>query len=76
MMGRSVKRVELCERENRLSLQKCLVAAEPIAKGEYLTARNVVARRTGGHGIPAKYINDVIGKPMHCDLALGDIIDV
>ena len=76
MMGRSVKRVELCERENRLSLQKCLVAAEPIAKGEYLTARNVVARRTGGHGIPAKYINDVIGKPMHCVLALGDIIDV
>ncbi|MFZ8170816.1 N-acetylneuraminate synthase family protein [Alteromonas macleodii] len=75
MLGSSIKRVELCERENRLALQKCLVASQSIRMGGFITSDNIVARRTGGEGIPAKYLQDLIGKVANRDYVKGEIID-
>lgn len=75
MMGREIKRVELCETENRLALQKCLVASTSIAKGEPLTKENMVARRTGGEGVSARFISDLVGMFAMQDYAAGDIIE-
>lgn len=75
MMGRQVKRVELCERDNRLALQKCLVAASPIQKGEVFTRENLVARRTGGRGVPAKFLEELIGRNANINYAAGAVIE-
>jgi len=75
MMGREIKRVELCEKENRLALQKCLVAATSITKDTVLTKENMVARRTGGNGFPANFLGDLVGQVAKQDYAPGDIIE-
>jgi len=56
MMVRNIKRVELCARENRLSRQKCLVASCHIEPGVAFNESNICAKRTGGVGIPANYV--------------------
>lgn len=76
MMGRSIKRVELCERENRLSLQKCLVASCNIEPGVVFSENNICAKRTGGLGIPANYAQSVYGKSATSVFKAGDIINV
>jgi N,N'-diacetyllegionaminate synthase len=75
MMGRDIKRVELCEKENRNALQKCLVAKRAIEKGESYSYDNVVARRTGGKGIPANYLSDIVGNVSHQHVNAGEIIN-
>ena len=75
MMGREIKRVELCEKENRLALQKCLVAATSISAGEALTSENMIARRTGGKGVPANFLGELVGELATLDYAPGDIIE-
>ncbi|MDO6540682.1 N-acetylneuraminate synthase family protein [Alteromonas stellipolaris] len=76
MMGRNIKRVELCERENRLSLQKCLVASCHIEPGVAFNESNICAKRTGGVGIPANYVQSVYGKLATKLLNVGDIVNV
>ena len=76
MMGHNIKRVELCERENRLSLQKCLVASCNIESGVVFSESNICAKRTGGVGIPANYAQRVYGKLATKVLNVGDIINV
>lgn len=75
MLGSSIKQVSLCERENRLALQKCLVAAAPISEGDVFSVSNLIARRTGGQGIQAKYIKDLCGKIATKNYAVGELID-
>jgi len=75
MLGSTVKRVEFCERENRLALQKCLVAASSIEEGSVFSTANLIARRTGGQGIPARYVSDLVGKKAVRSYSTGEIID-
>lgn len=61
-LGNGVKMPTCSEQMTRKSLQKCLVAAKDIKAGEQFTNENVVAKRTGGQGISALYINEVVGR--------------
>ena len=61
-LGNGVKMPTCSEQMTRKSLQKCLVAAKDIKAGEQFTDENVVAKRTGGQGISALYIDEVVGK--------------
>lgn len=61
-MGNSSKIPTLSEIGTRNSLQKCLVAVKAIKKGGEFTEQNIIAKRTGGHGIPAIYSLDVLGE--------------
>ena len=61
-LGNGVKMPTCSEQMTRKSLQKYLVAAKDIKEGEKFTNENVVAKRTGGQGISALYIDEVIGK--------------
>lgn len=74
MLGSAVKSVELCERENRLSLQKSLVAARSIRAGERFDFDNIVAKRTGGEGLPANFAIKFYGAVAKQDFAEGDLI--
>lgn len=64
------------ESENltRKSLQKCLVAATNIKKGQIIEAHHMVAKRTGGKGeSPIRYEN-YVGKPSDRDYQKNDIL--
>ena len=61
-LGHGVKVPTLSEQMTRKSLQKCLVAAKDIKAGSQFTNENVVAKRTGGQGISALYIDEVVGR--------------
>jgi len=50
-MGNSVKEPSLSEKNTRKSLQKCMVASADIKKGEFFSADNIIAKRTGGIGM-------------------------
>ena len=50
-MGKDIKEPSADEQLTRKSLQKCLVASCPIAKGELINEEMIVAKRTGGVGI-------------------------
>lgn len=76
MMGSSSKGVELCELQNRSSLQKSLVARQDIRAGEVLGYHNLVAKRTGGRGIPAIYIDKLVGQPAVAEFRQSEIIYV
>lgn len=61
-MGSFSKEPENCEKETRLFLQKSLVAANTIEKGEVFTSRKITAKRTGGRGMQASLIDMLVGK--------------
>lgn len=60
----------------RKSLQKCLVAKTDIKSGEIFTESNIVAKRTGGEGISAFYVDSVLMKHAKRDFQADDIIEL
>lgn len=74
-MGKELKMPELCEVSTRQSLQKCLVASRSIRRGEEFTYDNLNAKRTGGQGISALYVDDVVGNQATRDYSIDDVID-
>lgn len=75
-LGSGTKYPTLSETSTRTSLQKCLVAAKAIKKGELFTERNIVAKRTGNIGISPIYYMTVIGQRAEHDYERDDIIGV
>ncbi len=73
-MGSGIKKPNLSETKTRVSLQKCLVAARDIEKGEILTEDCIIAKRTGGTGISPIYYKDVIGKKASRSLKADEVI--
>jgi N,N'-diacetyllegionaminate synthase len=73
-LGSEIKVPTLSETKTRKSLQKCLVAAKNIKKGEIITEDNIVAKRTGGIGISPLYYSKIIGKPATLNYNKNDII--
>lgn len=53
---------------NKKSLQKCIVTKMKVAKGVRISRDNITAKRTGGIGISALYLHDVIGLQTNCDI--------
>ena len=74
--GSDLKMPTVSELETRKSLQKCLVAAGPIAAGEAFSNENLTAKRTGGDGISPLYIDRIVGREAPCDFAKDDIISL
>ncbi len=75
-MGSSIKMPTLSELKTRQSLQKCLVAREPIAKGEAFSTQNLIAMRTGGEGLSPIYFDEVVGQIASKDFNQHEIISL
>lgn len=75
-LGSGIKRPSLSEQYTRRSLQKCMVAAKNIKKGERFTENNVTAKRTNGEGISALYYDDLLNRTAPRDFIKDDILEV
>ncbi len=62
------------ERYTKRSLQKYFVCREEIRKGSKFSRDNIVSKRTGGIGISAIELYDLLGKTAHRDLDIGQVI--
>ena len=74
MLGSGVIEPSESERATKRALQKCFVASTLIKEGEKLTRENIVAKRTGGEGIPASSLYDILGKSSIKELSPDEII--
>ena len=74
-LGDYIKKPSIAELKTRKSLQKSLVAACDIDKGEILTDKNLLAKRTGGVGISPIYYHEIIGIKASQSYNKNDIID-
>ena len=72
--GDGVKAPQPSEVDTALVARQRLVAAEPIAKGESLTARNIITARTG-HGRLAADYWDILGQPAPRAYAAGEVLE-
>ena len=75
-LGTHKKQLTPDEIHTRKSLQKCLVANQPIIKGEIFTNENIIAKRTGGIGISPIYFDDIEGKKAIRDFNKNEIIEI
>lgn len=73
-LGSADKGLTSSEVANRKALQKCLVAAVPICRGDIFTLTNMIGKRTGGAGISVSDYEKLIGKKVKRDYAKDDII--
>jgi N,N'-diacetyllegionaminate synthase len=75
-LGSETKALTASEKANRKSLQKCLVAARTIKKGELFSVGNIIGKRTGGVGISAIDYQKLIGKKALKDYETDHIIKI
>ena len=75
-LGSYVKIPVASELHTRLALQKCLVASRFIGKGELLSEKNIVAKRTGGAGISPVFYRRIIGRRARRDFEADDCIAI
>lgn len=75
-IGDGVKMPTASEQMTRKSLQKCIVAKKDISEGDIFDDENITAKRTGGNGILALYVDSVLGKRAKCDYKQNDIIEL
>jgi len=75
-LGDSLKIPTLAEIQNRKAMQKNLVAAIDIEKGELFSVENTASKRTGGIGISPLYYEEVLGKTARKKFKKNDIIDL
>lgn len=75
-LGKTVKIPTVSEQMTRKSLQKCLVASRDIEVGEIFSMENIVAKRTGGKGISALYVDEIIGIRASKKYKKDDIIEL
>ncbi len=73
-LGSSQKELTQSEIGTRKALQKCLVAARPIKKGEIFSEDNLSAKRTGGCGISPILFLSLEGKASIKDYKKDEII--
>ena len=75
-MGSNIKEPSLSERMTRKSLQKCIVANQKIEKGERLSEKNIVAKRTGGIGISPIDYEKIIGTKSNREYKKDEVITI
>lgn len=75
-MGASIKVPTISELNTRVSLQKCLVAAVDIQRGEKFSEKNIIAKRMGGKGISPIYYEQIIEMTADKDYKKDDIIEI
>ena len=74
-IGTSIKKPSFAETKTRSSLQKCLVAARDLKKGEVVSDEDLIAKRTGGIGLSPIYFGELIGRRLSKDYKKDEIID-
>lgn len=72
-IGDGIKKVQNCEKENRIIVRKSLYAKRDIKRGEILKEEDFTALRPGG-GISPMEINNIIGKKAKIDIKMGEVI--
>lgn len=75
-IGSPIKFPTISELGTRASLQKSIVAARDIQKGEILTLEHVNTKRTGGEGIPALYVDQIVGRITKRSFQLDEVIEL
>lgn len=75
-MGSGEKAPANSEMDNRILLQKCLVAKRSIKRGKPFTIDNIIAKRTGGIGISPILYKGVIGLISDKNYKKDDIINL
>ncbi len=75
-MGVDIKYPTLSELGTRASLQKSILARKTIKKGDEFSEANLNTKRAGGQGIPAIYIDQLIGKKATRNYSIDDIIQI
>jgi len=73
-LGSGTKEPTQSEKYTRKSLQKSLVASKKINVGDTFDKNNLVAKRTGGKGLSAILINDIVGKKAKKNYEINDLI--
>ena len=74
-LGSNFKKPTQKEIEMRLIMRKSLVASQFINKGELFTQKNVTTKRPG-NGLPANFLDFVIGRKSSKDYQINDLIDL
>ena len=74
-LGSNFKKPTQKEIEMRLIMRKSLVASQFINKGELFTQENVTTKRPG-NGLPANFLDFVIGRKSSKDYQINDLIDL
>jgi N-acetylneuraminate synthase len=75
-LGISIKIPTISELETRMSLQKCIVAATRIKKGDMFTPDKIIAKRTGGRGISPLYYEQILGRTAKRGFEKNEIIEL
>lgn len=63
------------EKETKKALQKCLVSSVDLKKGDTIARTNIAAKRTGGRGISASELYNVLGLELIRDISQNQPID-
>lgn len=63
------------EKETQKALQKCLVSNVDLKKGDTIARTNIAAKRTGGRGISASELYNVLGLELTRDISQNQPID-
>lgn len=74
-LGSSNKAPTPSELKTRKSLQKYLVAAKAIQKGEIFSEDNLVAKRTGGIGVSPIHYENIVGRKVGRNYLANEVID-
>ncbi len=75
-IGDDLKFPTVSELGTRASLQKSIVAARSIKKGEVFEEHDLNTKRTGGVGIPALYLDKIVGNTAPKDFDADDVIEI
>lgn len=74
MLGSGVIEPSESEAATKRALQKCFVARTLIKEGEKFTRENIIAKRTGGEGISAVSLYEVLGKSSTREITPDEVI--
>jgi sialic acid synthase SpsE len=74
MLGTGVIEPSVSEGETKRSLQKCFVVMSDVKAGDEITRDNIVAKRTGGVGVAASRLYDLLGKTFTKDMSAEEVI--
>lgn len=72
-LGDGAKRIMPCEARNRPLLRRYLVATADFEAGRVLRPGDVTAKRTGGLGIPAARLHDVLGRRLRAAIGADEV---
>lgn len=74
-LGDGIKRLTPSEIENKLRMQKSIVATRPLAAGETILETDLTCKRPGS-GLPPKWFDRVVGRKAAKKIQKGEILEL